>query len=27
VDGMLYKKGVVQPQLKCIAQREGRKLL
>jgi hypothetical protein len=27
VDGILYKKGVVQPILKCIAQGEGRELL
>ena len=27
IDGMLYKKGVVQPLLKCIAQSEAKELL
>ena len=27
MDGILYKKGVVQPLLKCITQSEGRELL
>ena len=27
IDGILYKKGVVQPLLKCITQSEGKELL
>ena len=27
IDGILYKKGVIQPLLKCIPQREGKNLL
>lgn len=27
IDGLLYKKGVVQPLLKCILQGEGKELL
>jgi hypothetical protein len=27
IDGTLYKKGVVQPLVKCISQNEGRELL
>ena len=27
VDGILYKKGIVQPLLKCITQNEGKELL
>ena len=27
IDGMLYKKGVVQPLLKCITQSKGKELL
>ena len=27
IEGILYKKGVVQPLLKCISQREGKNLL